>query len=126
MDFVNGLERIGYSADGDVSDAINLLTVGFDFTRPLRNKRLGGDALAIHWHVMYTSYLDTLGLDLAQSTLRPDTIGAEWELGTAFSKQGSRLRFWRIRLDRLGLAYRFGADGEFTGVSVVFRSLFDR
>jgi hypothetical protein len=126
MFLVSSLERIGYSADDDSSDAINLLATGLDFSRPLDNTKLGGDPLEIHWHVLYTNYLDTLGLDLSRVNLAPVSIGNEWELGVAFGKQSSPLRFWRLKLDRLGLAYRFGSNHEFEGVSLILRSLFDR
>ena len=126
MLLVNGIERIGYSADDGASDAINLVATGLDFSRPLKNKKLGGDPIAIHWHVMHTRYLDTLGLDLSRASIDPATIGSEWELGVAFSKQNERLRLWRLRFDRLGLSYRLGAGGKVEGIGVVVRSLFDR
>ena len=126
MSLVNGIERIGYSDSNSVSDAINLLTTGLDFSRPLRRKKLGGAPVVIHWHAMYTSYLDSFGLDLADTALEPVSIGSEWELGVAFGRRGDRLGFWKIRLDRFGLAVRVGSRSEFSGVKIVFRSLFDR
>jgi hypothetical protein len=126
MSLVNGLERIGYSDSNSVSDAINLLTTGLDFSRPLRRKKLGGEPVVIHWHAMYTSYLDTFGLDLSDTALEPDSFGSEWELGVSFGKRGDRLRLWKIRLDRFGFALRIGSRSEFSGVKIVFRSLFDR
>jgi hypothetical protein len=48
-----GIERIGYSDSNSVSDAINLLTTGLDFSRPLRRKKLGGAPVVIHWHAMF-------------------------------------------------------------------------
>ena len=126
MFLVNGIERFGFSADNDVSDAINLVSTGLEFRRPLANKRLGGIPLALHWHVMYTNYLDTLGLDVARVSLDPATIGSEWELGVAFSKQNKRLELWRLKLDRLGLVLHYSGDNSFAGVGVSFRSLFDR
>lgn len=126
MHLVNSLERIGFSADNGVSDGVNLLSTGLDFTRPLKNRKLGGHALAIHWHLMYTNYLDTAGLDLSRLAVRRDFIGSEWELGSAFSKQLQQIGFWRLKFDRIGLTYRFTADGEFSGIGINFRSLFDR
>lgn len=126
MYLVNGLERIGFSASNDVSDAINLVTAGLQFSRPMAEKKLNDDPLELHWHVMYTSYFDTLGLEFSEATLRPDTLGGEWELGIAFGKRDQPLTIWRLRLDRLGIAYRVGASSDFAGVSIVFRSLFDR
>ena len=70
--------------------------------------------------------IGAIGLDLSRVNLAPVSIGNEWELGVAFGKQSSPLRFWRLKLDRLGLAYRFGSNHEFEGVSLILRSLFDR
>lgn len=123
---VNGLERIGYSTNDGISSALNLLYTGLDFSRPLANRKLGGDALAIHWHVMHTYYLDKLGLDVSDLSLRPDSLSSEWELGVAFGKQTVKLKLGRLSFDRVGLAYRFDASGEFSGVGIVLKSLFDR
>lgn len=126
MFLVNRIGRIGYSADDGSSDAINLVSTGLDFGRPLENKRLGDDPLSLHWHVMYTDYVGSLGLDLSGLSLGSGSLSSEWELGVAFAKQNGPLRFWRLRFDRLGLAYRFSSDHEFKGIGVVFRSLFDQ
>jgi hypothetical protein len=53
-------------------------------------------------------------------------LSSEWELGVAFSKASGRIGWWRLRFDRVGIAYRLGADGEFSGIGIVFKSLFDR
>lgn len=126
MVLVNGIGRFGYSADDGTSDALNLFFTGLDFSRPLKNKKIGGDPMQIHWHVMHTNYLDTFGLDLGGATIRPGSIGSEWELGAGFGKQAGQISLWRFKLERIGLAYRFAADGEFAGVGITFRSLFDR
>jgi hypothetical protein len=50
----------------------------------------------------------------------------EWELGVAFSTGPEPLRLWRLKWDRVGVAYRFSSDGNFSGISVFFRSLYER
>jgi len=126
MHLVNAVERIGYSESGGSSDAFNLVLTGLDFSRPLENSRIGGERVVIGWHVMYTSYVDSLGLDIRAASLRPATISGEWELGVSFGKQSSRLRLWRLKFDRVGLAYRFDSEGDFSGIGIVFKALFDR
>jgi hypothetical protein len=126
MLLINGIGRIGYSADDGASDQINLLLTGLDFARPLKNTKIGGVPVRIHWHVLYTDYLDTLRLDFSEFSAPQASIDSEWELGMAFSKQSGTLGFWKLRLDRVGVAYRFGADGRFSGIGIVFKSLFDR
>lgn len=129
--FVSGLERFGYSASGGASDAISAVIAGFEVERPLANKRLGGEPLAIHWHIHYSDYVESLGLslstlDLSALDIQPSSIDREWEVGTAFSRRGSRLSFGKLAVDRVGLAYRFDGDGQFSGIGVTFSSLFDR
>jgi hypothetical protein len=126
MQLLNGVGRIGYSADNGASDAISFLLTGLDFSRPLKEKKIGGDSLQIHWHVLYTNYVESFGLDLAGASIRPGVISAEWELGTAIGKQEGRIGIGRLKMERIGLAYRFGSDGRFSGIGITFRSLFDR
>jgi hypothetical protein len=126
MALVNGIGRIGYSADDGSSDAINLIKTGLDFGRPLTEKKIGGDPVAINWHILYTNYLDSFGLDLSGARLRPSAFSSEWELGVAIGKQAGQISLWRFNMDRIGLAYRFGAHGDFSGIGINFRSLFDR
>ena len=123
---VNSLTRVGYTpSKGSSGRALPLLT-GFEFRRPLERRKLGGDMVFLNWHLAYTRYLDGLGLDFANSTIPAIDIGNEWELGLGFSKGDRRLKLWRLGWDRVGLAYRFDDTGEFRGLSLVFRSLFDR
>ncbi|MDX1562153.1 MAG: hypothetical protein R3305_04470, partial [Gammaproteobacteria bacterium] len=88
--------------------------------------RLGGDPVHLHWHVLYPHYLDTLGLNLTELAVDPVIVDAEWELGVGFSKGDRPLKLRRLELERIGLSYRFGDDGEFSGVGIFFKSLFDR
>jgi hypothetical protein len=122
----NSLLRMGYSANDDSSDAVNLFEIGLDFSRALANRKLGGAPVEIHWHALYTRYFDEIHLDSSDFSLEPAGIDSEWEIGAGFGRQGERLGLWRIRFDRVGLAYRFDSDGQFSGVGIVFKSLFDR
>jgi hypothetical protein len=126
MFLVNELSRVGYSSNSSVSGSVVPLMAGLDFRRRLKNKQIGGEPLYINWHVAYTNYLDGLNLDLRdRETTAPD-IGKEWQLGFAFSKGDQRLRLWRLSWDRVGLSFRLDSGGDFSGVSIVFGSLFDR
>jgi hypothetical protein len=126
INLVNGLERIGFSTSSGISSAINLLQTGLDFSRVLPQTKLGQEPVVLSWHLAYTRYLDSLGLDIRNVALRPRPVGSEWELGIAFGKQAVPLSLWRLKFDRLGIAYRFESDGAFSGIGIVFRSLFDR
>ena len=122
----NSLLRMGYSADDDSSDAVSLFEMGLDFGRSLANRKLGGAPVRIYWHALYTRYFDELTLDSGDFSLVTAGIDSEWEVGAGFGRQGARLGLWRIRFDRVGIAYRFNSDGRFSGVGIVFKSLFDR
>lgn len=122
---VNSLTYVGYSGDARHANVLPLLT-GFEFDRPLAGKKLRGEQVQLHWHVAYTHYRNEIEWEPVSAALRPVEIADEWELGAAFSTGEQPLRWWRLHWDRVGIAYRFSSDGDFEGVSLVFRSLFDR
>ncbi len=122
----NSLLRMGYSADDGSANTVNLLEIGLDFGRSLANRKLGDAPVRIFWHAMYTHYFDELTLDSGDFSLRPAGIDSEWEIGAGFGRQGGRLTLWRVKFDRVGVVYRFNSDGQFSGVGIVFKSLFDR
>ncbi len=123
---INSLLYVGYSADGPTSGKVNPFLTAFEFQRPLRNKRIGGDQVYLNWHVGYTQYFDDLDFNIGPADVSPVEISGEWELGVAFSKGQRRLSLWRLEWDRVGLAFRFSSGGELTGLNITFRSVFDR
>jgi hypothetical protein len=122
----NSLLRMGYSADDDTSSTVNLFEIGLDFGRALAERRIGDAPVEIYWHALYTRYFDELHLDSGDLTIESAGIDSEWELGAGFGRRGARLGVWKIRFDRVGVVYRFSSDGDFSGVGIVFKSLFDR
>ena len=129
----NGLTRIGYSESDGASSGINLFEAGLDFGRLLPAKKMGDEPVRLYWHILYTRYFDELSLDAiglldeASSRLvEASSVGSEWELGAGFGKAGSRLGIWRLKFDRVGISYRFDSDGQFSGIGIVFKSLFAR
>lgn len=122
----NSLLRMGYSVDDGSSSAVNLFEIGLDFGRTLARKRIGGTPVRLYWHGLYTRYFDELSLDSGELSFASAGIDSEWELGAGFGRQGEKLRLWRLKFDRVGIAYRFNSDGQFSGVGIVFKSLFAR
>jgi hypothetical protein len=120
----NSLTYVGYRDDAEHSNVLPLFTA-FEFERPLA-VRIANEQVRLHWHVGYTSYLNEIDLRPTRSQLRAVTIDDEWEVGAAFSTGEAPLKLWKFKWDRVGVAYRFSSDGDFEGVSLFFRSLFDR
>lgn len=123
---IQSLQVVGFSARDAPSESLLPLRTGFEFRRPLGNKRLGGDQVYLDWSVAYTHHLDSLEFRLGPARVPSLVVDNEWELALAFSKGERRLKLWRFQFDRVGLAYRFGEGGEFAGLGLIFRSLFDR
>jgi len=123
---VNSLVYVGYSAKhAENGSALPLLTA-FEFSRPLADKKIAGNQVRLHWHVGYTAYLNEVILNPDRSPITRIRLDTEWELGAAFSTGAEPLRLWRFKWDRVGLVYRFDGDGDFHGIGIEFRSLFDR
>jgi hypothetical protein len=123
---INSLLVVGYTSARTPSESVLPLLTGLEFRKPLGDLKLGGDAVYLNWSVAYTRYLNSLDLRIGSVSVPSLEVDDEWEVALAFSKGPVRLKLWRLQFDRVGIAYRFGTDGRFTGVGVVFRSLFDR
>jgi hypothetical protein len=124
---VNGLTYVGYSSDASERGSVLPLLTGLEFQTPLNGKTIAEHPVHLHWHIAYTKYLNEVEFLSAGGT-SPHTVevGDEWEIGVAFGTGDEPLRLWRLRWDRVGIAYRFSNDGNFTGIGLVFHSLFDR
>lgn len=121
---VNSVEYIGYTPnDGPSNDAVPVMA-GLEFQYPLGDARPGGHQAYLDWHATYTAYLDNLKFLVRDVPI--SKVTNIWELGLAFSRGKRKLKLWHFELDRVGLAYRFSSSGEFQGVALVFRSVFDR
>jgi len=121
---VNALTRIAYSGNPGNRGSLAPLLTGFEFERPLGKVRIADAQARLHWHVAYTKYLDAFEFTSAEN--RALAVHNEWELGAAFSTGTQPLKLWRLRWDRVGVAYRMSSSGDFEGIGLVFHSLFDR
>ena len=120
---VNAIEYIGYTPnEGPSNDAVPVMA-GLEFRLPLRNVKMGGKQVYLDWHATYTAYLDDLKFLARDDSV--DKVADTWELGLAFSRGDHKLKLWKFEWDRVGLAYRFSSSGDFQGVILVFRSVFD-
>jgi hypothetical protein len=122
---LNSLTYVGFTSNTAPRSEFLALMTGFEFQRQLKEKKIGGRPVVLHWHVAHRRNLNELDFDLTGSIERVD-IPSEWELGIAFGRAGSRLSFWRLGWDRVGVASRFSSNGDLSGFSLTFKSLFDR
>jgi hypothetical protein len=126
---VNAFAYSGYTDDKSVSGArtssrvLPLLTA-FEFDRPIE-KKIGGEPVHLYWTAGYTDYLADEPL-LLGSIVSSIHIDDEWEVGMAFGRGTEPMKLWRLRWDRVGIAYRFSSDHRFQGISLSFSSVFDR
>jgi hypothetical protein len=126
---VNALTYSGYNDDRSASGAhtssrvLPLLTA-FEFDRPT-SKKIGGELVHLYWTLGYTDYLADEPL-LLGSLVSSMHIDDEWEIGMAFGRGKEPMKLWRLRWDRVGIAYRFSSDHGFQGISLSFSSIFDR
>lgn len=124
---INGLTGLGFSARGEPSESVFPLLTGFEFRRPLEGHLLGGDRVYLDWHVAYTHYFEDVDFVATREFGGNSvTISNDIELGLAFSKGDRPITLWRLSFDRIGLAYRFDTQGDFSGISLVTKSLFER
>ena len=121
---VNSVAYVGYTpSEGSAAD-FWLLMAGLEFDYPLGDRKAGGEQYFLSWHGMYTTFGDDLNLDFIVGV--SDPITDQWELGFSVHKGESRFEMGWFRFDRLGLAYRFSSTGNLKGISLVFKSAFDR
>lgn len=121
---LNSIGYVGYSPKHGPSEDFWPLMIGLEFDHPFARMKLGGDQALLHWHGMYTSFRNNLDLIIENGSVDP--ITDQWEFGVSLGRQDKPLRIWLFRFDRLGAAYRFSSNGEFKGISIVFRSMFER
>jgi hypothetical protein len=121
---LNSIAYVGYSPNEGRSEDFWPLMIGFEFDHPLGQIQIGEKQALLHWHAMYTTFENDLDLVFDNGSIDP--IADQWEFGVSLGRQDQRLKIWLFKFDRLGAAYRFSSNGEFKGISIVFRSIFER
>jgi hypothetical protein len=121
---VNSIGFVGYTPNNGPSTNFWPIMTAVEMAAPLGSLRHDDRQLMLHWHAGYTFFQDDL--DVVRRDLTTEPISDQWELGLAVSKVDAPITVWRLKFDRVGLAYRFSSDGELQGVGLLFRSLFDQ
>ena len=121
---LNSIGYIGYTPnEGASSDAVPVMA-GLETGWTLDSPGDGAAPYRLDGHLIYTSYLDDLEFIFGSG--RATEVGEEWELGLALHRGTMPLKLWHFEFDQVGLAYRANGGGEFRGVSLQFRSVFER
>jgi hypothetical protein len=123
---INSFTYVGQSSSDQEDGNASPLLTGFEFERPLGDKKIRELPVRLHWHFSYINYRQESKLASAITDLSTLELDDEWELGAAFSTGNEPLSLWRLKWDRVGVAYRLSGDGDFRGIALFFSSLFDR
>jgi len=121
---INTATYVGYQPSAGPSEGFWPLMAGLEFDYPIGSYEMDDEQLFLSWHGMYTTFENDLEMVLEDDSIEP--ITDQWEFGLSFHKKEKPIKIWWFSFDRLGLAYRFSSSGDLKGISVVFRSVFDR
>lgn len=120
---VTALGAVAYDANNGMDDSFTYATLGVEFAHTLRRLSTDEREALLYWHVVYTDFLNRIGV--AGPSGQADEITNYWQAGLAFGKRNEPVRIWFLEFDRLGLAYDVSPSGDLRGVKFVFRSLYD-
>ena len=112
----------GYEPNEGDSDQFSYAGVGLEFGYPIGWLSTHDRQTMIYWHLSYVDFLDEI--ELRTGVTEFDSVANYWQAGIAFGNERTPVRIWRLKFDRLGLAYNYSTTGELRGVKFVFRSLY--
>ncbi len=119
---LNSLYYAGYSPDEGRSDFLAVAELGIELRQPLRNATLTGRPVDLHWNLMYSFLGHELHFNLPDGSFDP--IQDQIELGLQMSFRDGPFNFWFLKIQRLGLGYRFSSNGQFSAITFSLRSWF--
>jgi hypothetical protein len=117
---LNGMLWFGFTPQNTPAQTITAILSGLEFRFPMF-KRVGtSEKYFLKMHILNTWYLEDLSF-LLEPDSPPIEVGTEWDVGLAFGKL-KRMKLWIFKVDRIGLAYRWGY--HITGIRVFFNTVF--
>ena len=119
---LNSLYYAGYTPDEGRSDHLAVAQIGVELLQPLGKASLAGRPIDLHWIFMYSFLGHDLHFNLPDGSFDP--ISDQMEVGLQMSFRDGPFKFWFLKVQRLGVGYRFSSNGEFTAVTLSMRSWF--
>jgi len=121
---LNSLYYAGYTPDGGRSDHLAVAEIGVELDHPLSNAAIMGRPVDLHWTAMYSFLGNDIHFNLPDGSFDP--VKDQFEIGLQASFRDGPLKLWFYDLHRIGIGYRFSSDGEFSAITLSFRSWFTR
>lgn len=114
---------VGYEPNRGESDYFEFAAAGLEFGYPVNWFKSSRSQTMLYWTLSYTDFIDEIEI---QSGIEEfDSVANYWQAGIAVGRSDDPVRIWRLKFDRLGLAYNYSTTGELRGIKFVFRSLYD-
>ena len=117
------LGYVGYDASPGLDDNFAYASLGMEYSHPVGWLSTGDSQSLLHWHLVYMDLVNRIEVRTAEDELTEVTNF--WQVGLAFGKRDSRMKFGFLSFERLGLAYDISPSGELRGIKFVFKSLYE-
>jgi hypothetical protein len=121
--FMFDIGLVGYEPNRGDSDDFTFAAAGLEFGYPIGWFSTDDSQTMIYWHIAYTDFIDEVEFQTGITEF--DSVANFWQGGIAFGRRDQPVNIWRLKFDRLGLAYNYSATGDLRGVKFVFRSLYE-
>ena len=114
---------VGYEPNQGDSDDFTYAAAGLEFGYPISWLSTSDRQSMLYWHLSFVEFIDEVEFQTGITEF--DSVANYWQGGLAFGRKDETINIWRLKFDRLGLAYNYSATGSLRGVKFVFRSLYE-
>ena len=121
---LNSLYYAGYTPDRGRSDHLAVGLLGVEVRQPLSKATLAGQAIDLHWSLLYSFLGNEIHFNLPDGNFDP--VEDQLEAGFAISLRDGPYEFRFFKVRRLSLGYRFSSNGRFEAITFSMRSWFTR
>lgn len=121
---IGNIYYAGYTPNRGASDDLSGIALGIEGRLPFKDFTMGGKPMAFDWHAMYTYFSNEPVF--TRPNAEPAIVEQLIEVGVALSPRNGRWNFWVWKPERLGVAYKFDPNGNFSAITINFTSWFRR